>query len=111
MLRGMAMIKSGVRDRITVVFPEHASPKQQHELGAFVRYCIQRLERELGVHDSWCVSISPALGGYVSHLAVDSRGEILEEQGHGQDGALSTWDALCRVEERLRERRSSPRAY
>lgn len=99
------VMRSRACKRIAVVLPESTSAKHQRELGGFARYCILRVERELGERDSWIVNIAPSLGGYASHIAVQSHGEMLEELGKGQDGALATWDAICRVEQRLRERR------
>jgi hypothetical protein len=102
------MVRSQVLERIAVQLPGYASHKQRHELGAFARYCILRVERELGEWESWVVHIVPSLGGYASHIALYDRGVLLEEQGSGQDGALATWDAMCRIEQRMRERRRDP---
>ena len=73
------------------------------ELGAFARYCIVRVERELGERAAWSVTISPALNGYSSHVAVSDQDATIEGRGTGHDGTLAVWDAMCRVEQRLRE--------
>jgi hypothetical protein len=99
------VVRSRACLRIAVVLPESTSAKHQRELGAFARYCVLRVERELGEHDSWIVNIAPSMGGYASHIAVQCHDETLEGLGKGQDGVLATWDAMCRVEQRLRERR------
>jgi len=70
-----------------------------------MRYCILRIERELGEHEAWIVNIAPAASGYASHIAVHDHGVILEDQGTGHDGALAVWDAMCSIEQRLREYR------
>jgi hypothetical protein len=101
----MAMT-SRLRERIDVRLPEYVSAKQHRELGAFARYCILRVERELGERESWTVDIALSLSGYSSRIAVDDGGLLLEENGTGRDGALATWDAMCRIEQRLRERRA-----
>jgi len=98
------MMRSQARERIAVPVPVYASPKRCHELGAFARYCILRVERELGEWQSWVVHVVPSPDGYASHIALHDRGVLLEEQGSGQDGALATWDAMCRIEQRMRER-------
>jgi hypothetical protein len=98
------MIRSQARERITVPLPEDESPGQRHELGTFGRYCILRVERECGEWESWVVHIVPSPDGYASHIAIHDRGVLLEEQGSGQDGALATWDVMCRIEQRMRER-------
>ncbi len=97
--------RTSARSRITVTLHTAASPKQHRELGAFARYCILRVERELGARIDWTVDAKPALGGFVSHIAVRDQDELVEEQGNGPDGTLAIWDAICRLEQRLRERR------
>lgn len=93
------------RDRINVRIPEYAGAKLHRELGAFARYCIVRVERELGERKAWSVTISPAPDGYASHIAVSDRDATIEDRGTGHDGALAVWDAMCRIEQRLRELR------
>lgn len=102
------MVRSQARERIAVPLPEDASPEQRHELDASGRYCILRVERERGEWESWVVHIVPSPDGYASHIAIRDRGVLLEEQGSGQDGALATWDVMCRIEQRMRERRRAP---
>lgn len=94
------------RAHIDVRVPEYATPKQHRELGAFARYCILRVERELGQYEHWLVDISLSLSGYASRISVDDHGLVFEEKATGRDGALATWDAMCRLEQRLRERRT-----
>lgn len=93
------------QERIDVRVPEYASNRQQRELGAFARYCILRVEREFGQHQAWIVELGLSLRGYSSRISVGHRGIVLEEIGTGSDGALATWDAMCRIEQRLREQR------
>lgn len=97
-------------DRIDVRGPEYAGAKQHRELGAFARYCIVRVERELGECGAWSITVSPALDGYSSHVAVSDHGATIEDCGTGQDGTLAVWDAMCRIEQRLREARHRARA-
>jgi hypothetical protein len=101
----MMATRSRSRERIDVRVPEHASNRQQRELGAFARYCILRVERELGQRQAWIVELGLSLRGYSSRISVDHGGVVLEEIGTGSDGALATWDAMCRIEQRLREQR------
>jgi hypothetical protein len=98
-------MRSRPRERIDVRLPEYTSDKHHRELGAFARYCILRVERELGEREAWRVDIALSLRGYSSRVSVDDRGIVLEERGNGSDGTLATWDAMCRIEQRLRERR------
>ena len=93
------------RARVEVQLHDGAGTRQVRELGAFVRYCVSRIERELGEIDRWIVRIIPAGGQFASLIAVrDGAGEI-EATGVGLDGALAAWDALCKLEQLLREAR------
>lgn len=102
------MVANKAPERITIQLPEHASVKQYRELGAFARYCIQRLEKDLGSRGSWIVTITASQRGFASHVKVRHLGAVLEETSAGQDGALATWYAMCRLEQRLRERAALP---
>src|SRR5262245_15821864 len=84
-------------------FVQRASARQRRELTAFARYCILRVERELGRHHGWVVKIEPTPGNYVTRIAVHDAAGIVEATGVGLDGALATWEAICRIEESLRE--------
>jgi hypothetical protein len=91
--------------RIAVHLSPWASARTCRELGAFARYCIRRLEHELGEWEAWAIDIAPSARGYTSHIAVRDRGALLEEHGTGLDGPLAIWEAMCRLEQRLREHR------
>jgi hypothetical protein len=69
------------------------------ELGAFVRYCVFRIERELGAAEHWSVTIAPARAGYVATVRVL---DLVRTEG-GRDASLAAWSAMCRIEEILRE--------
>lgn len=83
--------------------PRAASNRQRRELTAFARYCIHRLERELGQRHAWIVEIAPTSGQYATRIAVIDLFGAVEANGVGLDGALSIWEAICRLEESLRE--------
>jgi hypothetical protein len=96
---------SGVRDRIAVDLPGFATTRVQRELVAFTRYCIDRIEREVGEATAWRVRITPSVNGLASYITVEDRRGLLEAEGRGHDGAAAIWDAMCQLEQRLRERR------
>jgi hypothetical protein len=100
------------RERIVLDLHRGASPRQKRELGAFVRYCVERIERDLGPRERWAIRItmSSALG-YSSSVAVHHLGFDLESTGTGSDGVLATWDAMGRVEQLLRDRRGAVHSY
>lgn len=94
------------RSRIKVELPRWASARQQRELTAFARYCIARLERDVGELDHWAVTAAPDRGGGFSCLVSAQRADrAVEAHGAGHDGTLSIWDAMCNIEQALREQR------
>jgi hypothetical protein len=98
-------VKATTGSRIDVQLPPAASARQRRELTAFARYCILRLERELGEQKAWRVEIAPSSGKYATRIAVHDLGgpsRTVEANGIGLDAALSTWEAICRLEESLR---------
>ena len=93
------------RSRIKVELPEWSSPRQQRELTAFARYCVARLEREHGELDRWVVTtIADPDGGFATTVVAEQGTATVEARGAGQDGTLAIWDALCNLEQALRER-------
>jgi hypothetical protein len=93
------------RARVELQLHRGAGVRQTREIGAFVRYCVSRIERELGEIPHWSVTIEPSRGEFASRVAVVAD-EALESRGRGMDGPLAVWDALCKLEQRLRESRA-----
>jgi hypothetical protein len=98
------VVRARARDRIEIRLPEYAGVKLQRELAAFARYCIVRLERELGALGVWVVTLAPVFGGHTSHITVGTSGWMVEGSGTNHDATLAIWEAMCRVEQRARER-------
>ena len=94
------------RARIELQLHRGAGSRQYRELGAFVRYCVSRIERELGEIEHWSVTIAPASGAFTSVVAVKDGSDAIEATGTGMDGPLAAWEALCRLEQLLREVRA-----
>ncbi len=94
------------RARIELYLPMHASKRQYVELGAFVRFCVTRLERELGELERWIVKIDLEDGRFQSTIIVDAGSVALRATGSGLDGTLAVWDALAHLEQDLREARA-----
>jgi hypothetical protein len=95
-----------MRARVELQLHRGAGVRQYRELGAFVRYCVSRIERDLGEIEHWSVTISPAGGEFSSVVAVKDGEDAIESTGTGMDGPLAAWEALCRLEQRLREARA-----
>jgi hypothetical protein len=91
------------RSRIQVDLPGWGSPRQERELAAFARYCIARLERELG-ELTWVVTTAPDPTGGFSSMVTATRSEReVFVRGVGHDATLAIWDALCNIEQTLRD--------
>ncbi len=95
-----------MRARVELQLHRGAGTRQYRELGAFVRYCVSRIERELGEIEHWSVTIAPVGGEFTSIVAVQDGCDAIESTGTGMDGPLAAWEALCRLEQRLREARA-----
>lgn len=96
--------------RVRVSLPPSVSDRQRRELSAFARYCARRIERELGTIEGWMISL--VAGGsleYASVVSVSDAGTSVEARGIGDDAALTIWDAMCRLEQALRDRRPRPK--
>jgi len=94
-------------ERIAVGLSPPGSERRTRELGGFARYCILRIERELGARESWKVLIEVSAGTHASTVTVDHRGHTFEIRTRHQDAVLAIWDAMCRIEQSLREHRAT----
>ena len=92
--------------RVELQLHHGAGVRQYREVGAFVRYCVSRIERELGESEHWSVTIAPAGGAFTSVVSARDAWDTIEARGLGMDGPLAAWDALCKLEQRLREARA-----
>jgi hypothetical protein len=98
---------SGKHKRVDVRLPTTTSMKQERELAAFARYCVQRIEKDLGEQQLWSVEIDLGGRGYSALVEVHHLGIAIETRGYGNDGPLAIWDAMCRMEQELRDRRGA----
>lgn len=101
-------VKAMRASRIDVQLHRTASARQRRELTAFARYCILRLERDLGERQAWLVEIVPSSGKYATRIEVHDMCGALQASGSGHDGALAMWEAICRIEQAMRESSSRP---
>ena len=90
--------------RVDVRLTSASDPSELRELGAFVRFCIGRIERELGIIERWLVSVTPAsAGGYISTVTTTRGDRLVEASGAGRDTTLAAWIALGHIAHHLRE--------
>lgn len=109
----MRTLGQGGRDETVdfVLADERAGPRGRRELAAFARYCVDRIERELGDVGHWFVHVTPCAGGFMSTIEVADDGDGVAVVATGLDGGLAIWDAMCRIEQHLRETRSGRRRH
>jgi hypothetical protein len=91
--------------RMELILASGCGQRQRRELGAFARYCIRRIERDLGELDHWSVTIAPSCDSkYVCTVEAVQRAQCVHSTAYGHDAVLATWNALCRLEQTLHER-------
>lgn len=74
------------------------------ELRSFVLYCASRIERDLGDLERWTVMLMPrARLGFMGVVIVEHAGDRIEARSPGRDALLAVWNAMCRVEQPLRD--------
>jgi len=94
--------------RIEFALPERATASQRRELGAIARYCVNRVEREIGAPDAWFLRLGPVDDNeYACTIVVHDKGCAIETTSTECDGALAIWDAVREVEQVLRDVRAS----
>jgi hypothetical protein len=95
------------RQRVELQLADHPDGSRLHrELGAWARYCVARIEAELGVVERWDVRLSAARDGFVVVVAVQDSTYSCEVSARGLDAPLAIWEAMCHLEQRLREIRA-----
>ena len=90
--------------RVELSLHDHATARQHRELGAFARYCIARIERDAEVANWWRVKVVPATAGFHCDVIMEYWGVVMASAGDGLDGALSVWEALCKMEHLLHDK-------
>ncbi len=95
--------KPGLDTRVELQLHDRATPRQHRELGAFVRYCVARIERAVGRADGWTVKVVPTPGGYVCDVIVQAARTVVQETRTRADATLAAWEALCKVEQLILE--------
>jgi hypothetical protein len=90
-------------NRIDVRMPPSATTREQRELGAFVRFCVGRVERGAGAFDRWVVTIAIDRDeGFRTTIVVALNGSTFEASGHGRDGTLAAWNAINNLQRAVR---------
>lgn len=92
-----------VGPRVELQLYEGASLREYRELREFARFCIDRIERDVGRASRWTVKIGPNGVCFSCELIVEHRGLVVRADGNGFDGAVAGRDAFCKIEKLLRD--------
>jgi hypothetical protein len=88
---------------VIVNMPESLDTQRRAEIDVFVRYCVARIERELDGIDAWEVWASELGAECAASVRGRRHGVSVEARGAGAELAGAIWDAMSRIEQRLRE--------
>jgi hypothetical protein len=97
------MMVTPAKTQLDLKLSPEMSDRHRRELAAFAEYCAWRLERELTGRETWSVSVAPDSRGFGAVVTVRSRGTVLVARGVANDPILAVWEAMCRVEQPLRD--------
>lgn len=100
-------MQAATTPHLEFAFPTRASDSQRKEYSAIARYCVTRVEHELGALDAWFVRLGPVEDKYACTIVVHDHGCAIETTSTEVDGALAIWDAVREIEQVLRDVRAS----
>lgn len=87
------------------------SARRRFQLAGFVRYCGERIGREQGIAiEAWTVQLEVEPDGWRARVAVQVAGLRVEAAGRAVQPDAAIWEAMCRIEQPLRETRHTPQA-
>jgi hypothetical protein len=99
----MSVKNLDVGPRVELQLHEYATGHQYRELGVFVRFCIDKIERDAGRAVRWAVTIVPNRVCYCCEVVVEHENVIVTARGNGFDGAIAGWEAFNKIETLLQE--------
>ena len=100
---------SACQGRGAVQFLPAVGSKHQSELAELTRRCIDRIGGEPGERarwETWDVTIGISQSGFRTQFVLAHLGRVLVTRSAGRDPQLAVWDAMCRLEQMLRQRRA-----
>jgi len=101
----LSLTNLAVGPRVELRLDEHAALDLRRELGGFVRFCIDQIERDAGPAAWWKVTLAPQGVCYSCEVSVEHRGVVVHASGNGFDAAVAGRDAFCKVDRVLHETR------
>lgn len=91
--------------------PPVSGGQRQDDLVAFAGYCAARISRDLSGIESWDLYVVGGIDGRADAIVrVHVRGAIVEARASECDPAHAIWNAMCRIEQPLRDAAILPRA-
>jgi len=93
-----------VGPRVQLGLDDQASAREYRELAAFVRACIERIERDVGRADWWTVNIARDRVSYCCDVIVQHCETVVRASSRGSDGAVAGGEAFRRLETLLHAR-------
>ena len=80
-----------------------AGSREYEELREFARFCIERIEQDVGRATWWTMKTALAGVCFSCEVVVEHGGRILRVEGNGFDAAVAGRDAFCKIETMLRD--------
>lgn len=74
-------------------------------LMVFARFCVARIRREISGAEAWEVSYDLRDASTIAVVRARMGDEVLVGSDTHADPAIAIWNAMCRIEQRLREAR------
>ena len=93
-----------VGPRVVLQLHDESTLRHYRDLGAFVQYCIDAIERDTGRADWWSIKIVPDRVCYCCDVIVQHDDLFLRARGMGFDGAVAGQHAFDRIGSLLRRR-------
>jgi hypothetical protein len=101
---GRNAVPHGARCGSTVELKLHeqATVREHRELGAFVGYCVDQIERNVELALRWKVTIARSGVCFSCEVIAEGDGILIRADGDGFDGAVAGRNAFIKIEKLLR---------
>jgi len=94
-----------VGPRVELQLHEESTPRQYRELGGFVQFCIDSIERDTGRAEWWSIKIVPDRVCFCCDVTVQLDDMLVRAHGDGFDGAVAGQRAFDQIGALLRDTR------
>lgn len=96
---------SGVDTNIDLTFSSSAAnvTRERTNLIVLARYCVLRIMRDLAGIDGWAVRLKPHADRVTADVRARVGSQVVEASGSDVHPAAAIWNAMCRIEQPLRE--------